>query len=55
MDAIESFIRENGYTIGKAKRLPWITTNVDDYINVFIASVLVFILYIIASMNGLSF
>lgn len=55
MNAIEAIIRDNGYSIGKAKKLPWITTNVDDYVNVFIAAALIFILYIVASVNGLSF
>lgn len=38
-----------------AKKLPWISTNIEDYSNVLIAGIIIFILYIVASSSGWSF
>ncbi len=55
MDTIESIITKNGYSIGEAKKLPWITTKSEDYLNIMMAGCIVFVLYFIAQMSGFSF
>lgn len=52
---IEQIVKENGYKIGSGKKLPWISTNIDDYINLFVTAVILFLLYIFASSIGWNF
>lgn len=51
---IEKIILENDYSIGVSKKVPWFSTNVDDYIEIFAIVVLLYIAYIFIQASGIS-
>lgn len=51
---IEKIVTENDYSMGTSKKLPWFSTNVDDYIEIFAIVVLLFIAYILIQASGIS-
>jgi sulfite exporter TauE/SafE/copper chaperone CopZ len=53
-DEIEAIVIENGYTIGKKKILPWITKDPNDYRNIILTTLILFVLFIIISQPGWS-
>lgn len=55
MKQIEEIVTKNGYSLGTAEKLPWITTKEEDYFNILLAGTIVFVLYFIAKMSGFSF
>ncbi len=52
---IEAIVIENGYTIGTKKVLPWISNNPNDYANIIITILILFILFVVWSQMGWSF
>lgn len=53
--AIESVIRESGYTIGKEAALPWLHSNPMKYVETLLIALGLFVLYMVAKRNGISF
>lgn len=53
--AIESIITQSGYKIGKEATLPWLHTNPGRYIETLLIALGLFVMYMIAKRNGISF
>lgn len=51
---IESIIKESGYTIGKEAKAPWFHPNPLSYVETLLIALGLFILYMVAKMNGFS-
>src|SRR3989339_987347 len=51
---VETAVKKAGYEIGFNEGKPWFTKNIDDYIDIFYASVVLFFLYIIVNTFGLT-
>lgn len=44
---IYAIVNENGYQTGKPQALPWINTNMDDYVELGISGMVIVLLYFI--------
>ncbi|MCB9805302.1 hypothetical protein H6769_06935 [Candidatus Peribacteria bacterium] len=55
MEVIGDIVRENGYSLGKSKPLPWLSNNIEDYASVLGIAALLLVAYMFLSHSGISF
>ncbi len=53
METITEATRNAGYTIGESKKLSWLSTDKNDYLNIFKAGLIVLGLYLLARFTGI--
>jgi sulfite exporter TauE/SafE/copper chaperone CopZ len=53
--AIEAVVRDNGYSLGKGRKLPWLNSNGDDYAETGVIALALLTVYYLLKTSGFSF
>ncbi|MDD2487221.1 MAG: sulfite exporter TauE/SafE family protein [Candidatus Gracilibacteria bacterium] len=55
MKEIEKIVIESGYALGIEKKLPWVNKNIDDYVDILMIGMFIYIIFLVFKGSGFSF